>query len=100
MEQIERIEYMEQILDELTALTGTLSEAAERYETLRPRIRELSDYYAGEDWKRDFADDEAGKLPADLKRGVLSEDGIYNALSEDRETLARLLDVVSAAIRD
>ena len=31
-----------------------------------------------EEWKKDFEDDEKGLLPKELKRGVLSEDGIYN----------------------
>lgn len=30
----------------------------------------------------DFADDESGLLPKDLKRGVLSEDGIWNLLAD------------------
>lgn len=30
----------------------------------------------------DFDSDEAGLLPPDLKRGVLSEDGIYKLLEE------------------
>ena len=38
-----------------------------------------------DEWKRDFADDEAGLLPKKLPRGVLSEDGIYNLLEEYRE---------------
>ena len=42
-------------------------------------------YYGSELWKLDFAADEAGKLPPDLKRGVLSEDGIWNLLSDYRE---------------
>ena len=33
----------------------------------------------------DFAADEAGNLPPDLKRGVLSEDGIWNLLSDYRD---------------
>ena len=33
-------------------------------------------------WLSDFEADEAGLLPPDLKRGVLSEDGIYNLLEE------------------
>ena len=40
-------------------------------------LSELSAYYRSDAWKRDFAADEAGLLPKDLKRGVLSEDGIY-----------------------
>ena len=43
-------------------------------------LRQLSDYYESAAWKRDFAADEAGLLPKDLRRGVLSEDGVYNLL--------------------
>lgn len=45
-------------------------------------LRRLSDYYSSPAWKRDYAADEAGLLPKDLKRGVLSEDGIYDLLNE------------------
>ncbi len=38
-------------------------------------------YYVSDEWKRDFADDEAGRLPQSLKRGVLSEDGIDSLLN-------------------
>ena len=47
-------------------------------------VAELSKYYGSELWKLDFAADEAGNLPPDLKRGVLSEDGIWNLLSDYR----------------
>ena len=53
-----------------------------RPDRLRVLLRELETYYTGEDWKQDFADDEAGLLPSDLKRGVLSEDGLYDLLEE------------------
>ncbi len=43
-------------------------------------LQQLSDYYGSPAWKRDFAADEAGRLPKDLKRGVLSQDGIYDLL--------------------
>ena len=45
-------------------------------------LRALSDYYGSPAWKRDLASDEAGLLPKDLKRGVLSEDGIYDLLEK------------------
>jgi hypothetical protein len=41
-------------------------------------------------WRQDFADDEAGLLPADLKRGVLSEDGIWNLITDVNELNGRL----------
>ena len=52
---------------------------------LRVLTQELAAYYASSEWKRDFADDEAGLLPADLKRGVLSEDGLYDLLAEIKQ---------------
>ena len=48
-------------------------------------LRALSDYYDSSLWREDFEADEAGLLPADLKRGVLSEDGIYNVLEAFRQ---------------
>ena len=49
------------------------------------KILFLHGFYGSELWKLDFAADEAGNLPPDLKRGVLSEDGIWNLLSDYRD---------------
>lgn len=43
-------------------------------------LRELKEYYEGGQWLRDYEMDEAGLLPPDLKRGVLSQDGVYDLL--------------------
>ena len=83
MEQIERIQYMEQLLDFVTETQKEPITSPERQEKIQDAIRTLSKYYASDEWKQDFADDEAGLLPKDLKRGVLSEDGIWNVLSID-----------------
>ena len=40
--------------------------------------------------KEDFAADESGEIPADIKRGVLSEDGIYNLLERNREIMGMI----------
>lgn len=67
-----------------------LSAALDNYEEAQESIAALEKYYGSEEWKQDFADDEAGRLPADLKRGVLSEDGIWNLLSDVSELNLRL----------
>ena len=46
-------------------------------------------------WRQDLADDEAGLLPEGLKRGVLSEDGIWNMLSDYRELNERLQEAAA-----
>jgi len=67
-----------------------LSAALDNYEEAQEAIAALDAYYGSEEWKKDFADDEAGRLPADLKRGVLSEDGIWNLLSDVSELNLRI----------
>lgn len=78
MDQLARIIYMEELLDRCTC--GLRSGLAP--ELLSDAIRELSDYYSSPLWLQDLDDDRAGKFPSDLKRGVLSEDAIYDLLTE------------------
>ena len=90
MEQAERIRQMEQRLERSAAAVMALSAALDRYEEVKEDISALEAYYGSETWKLDFADDEAGLLPPSLKRGVLSEDGIWNLLTDARELVERL----------
>ena len=41
----------------------------------------LAAYYDSGLWLSDYEADERGELPRDLKRGVLSQDGLYDLLS-------------------
>ena len=90
MEQIERIKQMELRLERAAAAVMTLSAALDRYEEVQGDISALNEYYGSNEWKQDYADDEAGQLPPDLKRGVLSEDGIWNVLTDAHELNERL----------
>lgn len=92
MKQIARIKKMERHLNRASAAIKRLSNALDKYEEAQKDIAALSDYYSSDDWKQDFADDEAGLLPKDLKRGVLSEDSIWNLLEEHRELQNRIKD--------
>ena len=61
-----------------------------KYEEAQADIQALSLYYGSQEWKHDFVQDEAGLLPKDLKRGILSEDAIWNLLEENRELGAQM----------
>ena len=89
-EQLQRIRKMERHLNRASAALKRLSSALDKYDEAKEDIAVLSAYYASNDWKQDFADDEAGRLPKNLKRGVLSEDGIWNLLEEYRELQERM----------
>lgn len=67
MDIIERIQYMETLYDQARE-TGVIPP-------------ELLDYYFGGQWLEDYQADERGELPQDLKRGVLSQDGLWNLLT-------------------
>lgn len=95
MEQLERIKTMEQHLDRASQAVMRLSAALEDYAEAKESIRELESYYGNDDWKQDFADDEQGRLPQDLKRGVLSEDGIWNLLEDSRTLNIRMKEIIN-----
>ena len=112
-DRIRRISYYEELLrkaeeilkdsrncaassDNAYAIPGSISGAADSATaapdctttSLAGMIRELDAYYGSREWREDLAADEAGELPEDLRRGVLSEDGIWNVLQEYRERTA------------
>lgn len=88
---VHRINQMEEILDTANQKMDALEKSIAEFKAYQTKIRELEAYYTSPEWKADFAMDEAGKLPKELKRGVLSEDGICNVLERNRELL-ELLD--------
>ena len=100
MEQIERIQYFESLLDKVAPVLENLEEALDAFDGIQDDVKELSAYYENDEWRDDFEADEAGKLPADLKRGVLSEDGIYDVLSDHYALTVRLLDTVSSILKN
>ena len=100
MEQIERIQHYEMLLDRVAPVLGNLEEALDAFDGIQDDVNELAAYYEDDDWREDFEADEAGKLPKDLKRGVLSEDGIYDVLSGHYALTVRLLDTVSAILKN
>ena len=82
MTRIDRITRMETLFDKSKEVVRRLDQALEDFAALQPAIAELEAYYTSAQWRKDFEADEAGKLPKDLKRGVLSEDGIYDLLED------------------
>jgi len=77
-EQNRRIAGYERIMDEAEMLIRKEKRSDDETERLKILIKELEGYYGSTEWKKDYSDDVQGLLPEELKRGVLSEDGIYN----------------------
>lgn len=87
---VDRITHYESLLQTLQSIVSGEAVSADALFAVRDIAAALGAYYESDDWKQDFAADEAGLLPQDLRRGVLSEDGIYNALEAYREWAEQL----------
>ena len=73
---IQRIEQMEKIFDKVQ------NGIAENNVSIEEMVLELKIYYESGLWLSDYEADERGELPVGLKRGVLSQDGLYDLLCE------------------
>ena len=92
MQQIHRIQEMEQIFNEVSAALSDLQRALDAYRALESKLAKLEAYYTSPAWQADYADDEAGRLPQGLPRGVLSQDGVYDLLSRRDALLQELTE--------
>ena len=89
----ERISLMEQRLDRATAALSALQTALDQYENVLNDIDTLNTYLGSPEWHNDRDDDADGRMPQGLKRGVLSEDAIWNLLEHNRELKKELATI-------
>ncbi len=78
-EAVLRIQRMERLFDEVTAVLRDRPDEVGSA-AVREAIETLSEYLVCGDYMRDYELDEAHLLPPTLKRGVLSQDGLYDLL--------------------
>ena len=93
--QTDRITEMEQYLDSSIQAAEKLQEALEVYEDNLENYLKLTDYYGSTLWRKDPDADTSGILPADLKRGVLSEDAVYDLITDTREIRVQMVKILS-----
>ena len=78
----ERVTFYDNIYDELRAALDSEGRRKTLQEDLQWKCDLLEEYYTSGEWRNDYEADEAGLLPSGLKRGVLSQDGVYDLLAE------------------
>lgn len=98
MKQLDRIAHYEALLSRVTRAQRGLEDAMEEFSAIQPLMEELEAYYTSKLWRKDFEADERGELPKHQPRGVLSEDGIYNAITDNRALLVGMLELVGKRI--
>ena len=79
---ISRISKMENFFDDLRFSFEKSKEEFYKNKNLQKKLKSLTNYYESGKWLKDYQLDEKNKLPKNLKRGILSQDGIYDFLNE------------------
>ena len=102
MDQIKRIMIMEQYLNNGINTIEILNKALDQYVEVSSQIDLLFEYYGSDLWFKDVEEDKQEKLPQDLNRGVLSEDGVWDFMYENRELLKRMrhLEIIGKILDD
>ena len=90
---ISRVQEMETILNGCRAELDALSAAIGRYADLLQEQRKLFRYYGSLEWHADREADEDGELPCNLPRGVLSEDAVYDLITDSIDTADRMQEL-------
>lgn len=83
-----RIQQMEEYMDRILNALSSCPDSIYELEQIREMISILTDYYDNGQWLKDYDLDSKGELPPDLKRGVLSQDALYNLLCDVKELQA------------
>ena len=96
MADLKRIKAMETSLDECVAATSQLREALERMDRAREPMIKLFQYYGSEYWY----EDREGELPEDTRAGVLSEDLVYDAITDLRDTAFQMLEQAADILKN
>jgi len=82
---IDRVRQMEQYMDEVAEALENNPGELKTNEDLRAKVEILTNYMDSGLWISDYEADERGELPRELKRGVLSQDGLYNLICDVEE---------------
>ena len=93
---IQRITQMEGYLKECTAATAELTAQLDRMEALKEPMTALFAYYGSEAW----FDDREGELPEDVGAGVLSEDLVYDEITDLRDAAFRMLELAADILKN
>lgn len=100
MNQIERINKYEYILNNSNQIIKNLEKTINDLNNIQSDIKSLNDYYGSNEWYKDIDDDKLGLLPKDINKGILSEDAIYNLLMNNKEIAIDMLEVATNILKN
>lgn len=79
---ITRVSKMEAALNLWQELGDRAEQLLEQMETAAPQLEELIRYYSSPEWRADYERSERGEYPPELPQGVLSQDAVFDLLTQ------------------
>ena len=98
-ENVNRIKDMEKRMRRARKVLKSMEYALDEWDLVNSDIKVLNKYLGSDEWKADLKADEEGLLPTKLRRGVLSEDGIWDVVDTSRELNCQMLEIVATRMR-
>ena len=96
MGSIKRINEMEAALDECRAALDDLEKSMDRMESVSGKMGDLFSYYGSADWY----EDRGMELPSYIKTGVLTEDLVYDEITDARDLSFRMLELATDILKN
>ncbi|MGI6259022.1 MAG: DUF4298 domain-containing protein [Anaerolineaceae bacterium] len=91
---------METILDDHQALIDQLEALLKAFSEHQKEYRQLADYYSSQQFLTDFDEANSPDFPKDIKCGVLSEDAVFNLLTENHQIALQMLEIALNILKD
>lgn len=86
---------MEDRYNRVRKAVDAMYDALEDYLQVQEDIHILDQYDESGQWLKDFEADERGEIPASAPRGILSEDALYNLLTDISALNAKLSPILN-----
>ena len=93
MDKYAHITKMENIMVQQNETLKELNQLLDTIDAQREAYRNLLAYYYSEQRSKDLVDDENHLIPENIRRGVLSEDEIFDFIGDYRDTAIRMLEI-------
>lgn len=98
MENLKRIGEMEEVLNECRAALDDLEKSLDGLDAVKEKMGALFAYYGSAEWYEDR--DLRPELPPDVAAGVLSEDLIYDEITDARDASFRMLELATDILKN
>ena len=100
MSQLERIQEMEEHLNQYAQTLAAAQSALAKLEASQMNYIQLRDYYTSQVFFDDLEFSNRPDFPENVACGVLSEDAVYDLMGEHFETAINLLDLSSSMLKE